>query len=151
MPVREWLADNFFPRYVPSLVTGHGGDGKSLLMLQLAIARAIGRQWLGMHVPPGRTVVLSAEDDEDELHRRIAGIVAYYDAQFSDLEGLFPVDLVGQDAVLGTLDRTTNTIVPTQLFDAADKVMRDTGADLLVIDALADAFAGLENDRPQAR
>jgi hypothetical protein len=47
------------------------GTGKSYIKLQLAVARALAMEWLGLLPDPGRTLVLSCEDDEDETQRRI--------------------------------------------------------------------------------
>jgi len=35
---------------------------------------ALAREWIGLLPEPGRTLILSAEDDEAEMHRRIEDI-----------------------------------------------------------------------------
>jgi RecA-family ATPase len=67
VPPREWIVPDYIPDRTVSLLGGDGATGKSLLALQLAIARALGREWIGLLPEPGRTLVLSAEDDADEM------------------------------------------------------------------------------------
>lgn len=63
-----------------TLFSAHGGDGKSLLALQLALAVASGGKWLGYEIAePGRVGLISCEDDTDEMHVRLSGIVSAED------------------------------------------------------------------------
>lgn len=71
VPPREWLVPDLVPAGTVTLLTGDGGTGKSLVALQLAAACAMGRPWLGRDVAAGRALFISAEDDQDELHRRL--------------------------------------------------------------------------------
>jgi RecA-family ATPase len=150
VPEREWIVRDMIPAGTVSMLLGDGGDGKSTLILQLAVARAIGRDWIGTLPSEGRTLVLSAEDDHDELHRRVDAIRQHYGASFKDLGGLRLVDLVGEDAVLGELVKG-GRICATALFDAVVKYISEFRPDFVIIDALADAFAGDEINRSQAR
>jgi RecA-family ATPase len=150
VPVREWIVQNLIPAHTVTLLTGDGAAGKTTLALQLAAARALDRNWIGTTPQPGRTLVLSAEDDADELHRRMNAIRVHYGVSFSDLANVRLVDLVGSGAVLGELTRN-GTIAATHLYRTVVDLVREFMPDLVVIDALADAFAGDENNRSQAR
>ena len=46
IPDREWGVRDRFPRYNVALMSGEGAIGKSLLLLQLSVAHALGRDWL---------------------------------------------------------------------------------------------------------
>src|SRR4051812_16943118 len=46
IPAREWGVHDRFPRRAVALLSGHGGAGKSLLLLQLSVAHVLGRDWL---------------------------------------------------------------------------------------------------------
>src|SRR5690606_30654641 len=72
---RDWLVQDLVPGKTVTLFGGDGGTGKSLLALQLAVAVAGGRDWIGRQVKPGKVIFLSAEDDEEELHRRLHSIL----------------------------------------------------------------------------
>ena len=47
IPERRWLVDDLIPLHNVTLVSGDGGIGKSLLTLQLMVACALGKRWLG--------------------------------------------------------------------------------------------------------
>jgi RecA-family ATPase len=150
VPEREWIVRDWIPAKTVTLLSGDGAVGKSTLALQLGTARALGRDWIGTMPTAGRTLYLSAEDDADELHRRLDAIRAHYGATFDEMADLNLVDLVGENAVLGEILKT-GIIQAAPIFDAVVSVIEKTQTDLVVIDALADAFAGDENNRSQAR
>jgi RecA-family ATPase len=62
------------PDRTVTLLYGDGGTGKSLLALQLAAATALGVKWIGLQPAHGPVLYLSAEDDLDELHRRLGRV-----------------------------------------------------------------------------
>lgn len=150
VPEREWIVRDLIPAKTITLLSGDGAAGKTTLALQLAAARALGRDWIGTVPRAGRTLFISAEDDEDELHRRLDAIREHYRASFDDLADIDLVDLVGHDALLGQLTRA-GIISATALFEEIEKRIEAIQYDLVVVDALADAFAGDENNRAQAR
>jgi RecA-family ATPase len=151
VPPREWHVEEFIPAKTVTLLNGDGGAGKSLLALQLAVATTQGGYWAGRQVKPGRAVYLSAEDDVDELHRRLADIAASADVTLAKLSGLTIAPLAGKDALLATPDGKGNVLKATKLFAALDASLRSTAPALYVIDTLADVFGGEENQRAQAR
>lgn len=53
VPPRRWHIDGWIPQRSVTLISGDGGTGKSLLALQLAVATATGRPWLGFDVAVG--------------------------------------------------------------------------------------------------
>jgi hypothetical protein len=46
-PERQWLVRDRIPLRQPTLFTGKGGSGKTLLALQLCAATALDQDWLG--------------------------------------------------------------------------------------------------------
>jgi len=149
-PVRPWHVPDIIPGETVTLMGGDGGTGKSLMALQLAVSTALGRQWLGLKVTAGRAVYISAEDDRDELHRRLRGICAAGFTSLADLGGLTLRSLAGEDALLAHLDRA-GVLTPTALLTELDATMAENAPTLLVLDTLADLFPGDENNRAQAR
>src|SRR5947209_799723 len=87
-PAREWAVPDRIPLRQPTLWTGKGGGGKTMLALQLSAATVVGRPWLGMQPQQGGVVYLAAEDDADELHRRIAAIAEHYGVNLATLQEL---------------------------------------------------------------
>ncbi|WP_233902104.1 AAA family ATPase [Paracoccus denitrificans] len=151
VPARNWLVPRLIPSGTVTLLTGDGGTGKSLLALQLATACALGKPWLGKTVAGGRALFVSAEDDEDELHRRLADVLNAEEASFADLDQLALRSLAGEDALLTELDTRTGKQKATDLFRELDAFLTDLAPALVVLDTLADLFPGNENDRAQAR
>jgi RecA-family ATPase len=75
VPPRSWLVRDMIPDRTVTMVSGDGAVGKSLLALQLAVAVAMGaREWVGTLPEAGSVLFVSAEDDIDELHRRLDAI-----------------------------------------------------------------------------
>ena len=73
---RVWILDDLLPLGVVGLLAAGGGTGKSFLTLQLAISVATGIPFLGIEVTdPGAVLLICAEDERDELHRRVWRII----------------------------------------------------------------------------
>ena len=151
VPARKWLVEGLIPSGTVTLLGGDGGTGKSLLALQLAIASALGNGWLGHAVTAGHAVYLSAEDDEDELHRRAYDVAHAAGATLGDLDKLTLRSLAGMDALLARQLTPTGPLQATRLFNQVNDYMTEVKPSVIVLDTLADLFPGNENDRAQAR
>jgi RecA-family ATPase len=146
-PPRRWDVLNYIPHGVPAMLYADGATGKGYLGLQLAMGRATSKEWIGLMPEPGRTLVLSTEDDLDEMWRRIEGMLPFYGARMADLGEIRLVDLVGENSVLGLLQK--GIIEPTPMYHALDRYMTDFMPGMVILDVLADLFSGEENNRPQ--
>ena len=146
-PPRRWDVPDYIPHGSPALLYADGGTGKGYLGLQLAVGRDLAKEWIGLMPEPGRTIVLSTEDDHDEMWRRIEGMLPFYGARMADLGDVRLVDLVGENSVLGLLSK--GIVEPTPMYHALDKYMADFKPGMIILDVLADLFSGEENSRPQ--
>lgn len=151
IPPRSWHVEGLIPARTVTKLSGAGGEGKSLLALQLLAATATGLRWLGREVTPGRALYLSAEDEADEVHRRLADIVREHDVTFGDLADLRIAPLAGLDAVLAAPAGRNGQIAATPLWRALEALVADFRPSIVAIDTLADAFGGDEINRVQAR
>jgi putative DNA primase/helicase len=88
IPEREWVVPDYIPHKTVTTLSGDDGQGKSLLALQLAIARALAKEWIGLLPEPGKTLVLSTEDDSNEMHRRCEPIRQFHKARWTDLSDM---------------------------------------------------------------
>lgn len=80
-PRRLWLlrdrrtpdSDGALPLGKVGQLVAEGGGGKTMALMQLAIAVATGTPWLGALdvASPGRVLAILGEEDADEVHRRI--------------------------------------------------------------------------------
>lgn len=149
VPPRQWLVDGLVPQKTVTLFSGDGGTGKSLLALQLAIAVATGTGWIGRPVKTGRVIFLSAEDDDEELHRRTDDILRAEGRDYDDLSGLTLRSLAGEDALLAV--ETQLALMQSELFKELDARAAEESPALVVIDTLADVYPANENDRAKVR
>ncbi len=152
VPRRDWAVQDCVPLRQPTIFSGEGAVGKSLLDLMRSVAHVLGKSWLGKVTEPGPAIYLGAEDEESELHRRLTDILAHYDATFADAiaGGLHMLSYAGQDAVLG-VPNARGIIEPTPLFKQLREAALDIRPKSITIDTVADVFAGNENDRSQVR
>lgn len=89
-PPREWLLGNQFCRKFVSGLTAPGATGKSATRLVQYMALATGRDLIGQHVfKRTRVLVISMEDDRDELRRRIRAACLHHDIEPGELKGWF--------------------------------------------------------------
>jgi RecA-family ATPase len=149
VPKRQWLVDGLVPSKTVTLLSGDGGTGKSLLALQLAVAAATGTPWLGKPVQSGGVIFTSAEDDEAELHRRLADIIRAQDLSYGACERLTLRSLAGRDALLAIEGQYK--LIESDLFKQLDNRALQDAPVCIVIDTLADVFPANENDRTKAR
>jgi RecA-family ATPase len=151
-PPREWTIQDCVPLRQPTIFSGESAVGKSLLDLMRSVAHVLGKSWLGKVTEPGPAIYLGAEDEESELHRRLATIVAHYDATFADAiaGGLHMLSYAGQDAVPG-VPNARGIIETTPLFKHLLEAALDIRPKSITIDTVTDVFAGNENDRSQVR
>jgi len=85
---RPWLLGNQFCRgYISSLFAA-GGVGKSALRLLQLMSMALDRPLCGQRVfRRSRVLLISLEDNDDELRRRIQAVLVHYGIERSELEG----------------------------------------------------------------
>jgi RecA-family ATPase len=148
-PPREWEVEGWIPRHEVTLLYGDGGIGKTLLIHQYATAAAAGRPWLGQKTRQARVMCFFCEDSSEELHRRQVDINASFQIGHKDLGGLRLASRKHEDNLLAAWDRSGSAM---KLTPAWHRLKRDAiafGADVLVIDTIADVYGGSEIDRVQ--
>jgi hypothetical protein len=77
-PPRKWLLHNTLPLGKVGMIVAPGGTGKSFLMIQMAVAIAT-QTLLANHWKvdsPGATLILCAEEDNDDLHHRLRDVLS---------------------------------------------------------------------------
>lgn len=153
-PPREWIIESWLPLGEITSLYGGGGNGKSLLALQLANAVSTGNDFLGLPVATQLPVLaVFCEDQQDEVHRRLHDVLA---AQ-SPTEQLFPKPptkfllwpRAGLTNDLARLSDHGNDVVPGPFratLEAELKTM-PPGPKLVILDTLSDIYLGDENTR----
>jgi RecA-family ATPase len=153
LPRRQWWLDDCIPLRQPTLLSGEGAIGKSILLLQLLVSTSLGVPWFGTFRPSvGPTIYLGAEDEEDEIRRRLTAILAFHDRKFTDLieSGFRSLAYAGKDVVLAEFDRS-GRIKPTLLFQQIYDAARELKPKGIAIDPVSDVFLGDEIKRDQVR
>jgi hypothetical protein len=86
-PPRHWLYGNIFARNFLSSLFGDGGIGKSALRYAQYMSLATGRDLLGEHIfQRSRVLIVSLEDNLDELRRRIWALRICYNVAPEELK-----------------------------------------------------------------
>ena len=150
IPERKWAIRDRVPLKQAGLFSGEGGTGKSIIELMKNVAHVAAKDWLGSMPEPGPAFYLGAEDDEEEIHIRLAAIAKHYDVTFKELTdgGLHVLPLLGKDATLCAVTKGGNievTALYRQLYEAAGDIKPKN----ISIDTLSRAFSGNEIDRVQ--
>ena len=152
VPPRRWIIPDLVPAGSVVMLSGDGGIGKSTLLMQMLACSALGSPFLGFHVDQMPAAGFFAEDDEDELHRRMAAILPNLGASFSDLgDRLTYVPRVGLDNLMVRYDARTGEPEETKFLCDVMNHALETQSRLLVLDSLHDLYGGNENHRGQVR
>jgi RecA-family ATPase len=152
VPDRRWLVPDLIPEDEVTMLSGDGGNGKSLLALQLAVAAVLGKPWIGRSVRRCKVLGLFCEDSETELHIRLGDILKHYGATFGDVaEDLRISSHVGQENSLMEWREWHAPGVTTALYTRLEQAVIDHGAEIVILDSLHDVFSGDEIKRTHAR
>ena len=151
VPDVDWFVPGLFVRGGVGLLSSDGGKGKSLLMMQLATACAIGDRWLDFEVPRCRSLAWFCEDPQNILHMRQAGINKHYACDMIDADDFTFTARVGKESSLCEFERFSDKPKPTILWDQLVTKTLDWGAQLVLLDTCADVFGGNEVSRIQVR
>jgi RecA-family ATPase len=154
-PPRRWLLHDCLPLGKVGLLVAPGGTGKSQLALQLAIAVASGGHLAGYWKvgEKGRVLGLFAEEDDEELHRRLRavlrGLAAGADqtsAVESDLrENLLLKSLSGEDSLMTCAD-ASGSVTRTNFSERLCDLVKQLGDfKLIIIDPVSRFRGGNEN------
>jgi RecA-family ATPase len=152
VPDQDWIVRDRLPRRQTTLFSGEGAIGKSMTMLYLCSACAIGRDWLGTVPEMGPALFIDAEDEELVVHRRLSSIVKHYQTTYADLygSGLYLLSLAGQDTVLATATRG-GKIQPTPLYNQIMQFVGDKKPVIISMASSANFFAGNEINRSEVQ
>lgn len=139
----KFIIPDWLPCGYAALLAGHGGLGKSLIALILAVCIAAGVQFFGLPVDRRRVLYLSCEDREQVLHWRLTRICRYLGIDMARLRGwLEIIDLVGADTLL--FEKAGQyQIAMAEL----EQRMNRHETEVLFVDGISDVFGGNENSR----
>jgi hypothetical protein len=147
-PVRKWLVDRTFPMASVGILAALGDAGKGMLTLDLALKVTADWSDCSLINPPmafgnlvkefGSAVILTAEDDLDEVHRRIKGIDRYN--KLSSTNGrlmVVPLPNAGGTFPLIECGKNNNPTATNDFIELRRQLLEIPDLKLVVIDPLA--------------
>jgi RecA-family ATPase len=161
VPLREWFVKDRIPMGDVTILSGDGGTGKTLLALQLCVdgTREHGA-WLNAVIDnPGNVMFVTAEEQRDEVHRRLRRILDHRKLDFDALAGKLHILTMPDEqeldrdgnVLLAVLDPKTGAIKPTTLYHRLLNDAVRMRPKLIVTETAADLFGGNEINRNHAR
>ena len=141
------------PRGHVTLLGAHGGVGKSMLALQLAVAVCLGAGFLGASTEQGRVLFFSGEDGGPVLRHRLGFIAAHSGASPHRLaERLVILDASDEPALYREVSAFgIKTGEGTPGFNRLAEIIAEVRPSLIIVDNASDVFEASENDRAAVR
>lgn len=147
-PAFTW--EGYLPMGVVSMLSAHGGTGKSTIALMLAVSVAVGRELFGVHVRQGKSIFVSLEDSPQIVRHRLAHICNNWVIDPKTLEGTLQiVDGTEYPELFSAEPRGAG--VTTDTYSELRRFIQEQKASLVVVDNASDAFGGDEIQRRQVR
>jgi len=146
----EFVWDGYLPCGVVTLLSAHGGTGKSTIGLMLAVCAALGRPLFGVNVKHCKALFVSLEDGPNIVRHRLAAICKHWGVDPLALgDRLRIVDGTECPELFAAAARGDGETTPT--YDELHRLVQKTDTGLVVVDNASDAFGGDEIQRRQVR
>ena len=150
--LRDWVIPGLLLRRYLSVLVAPPGSGKSLLTLQLAIAIAVGMDWSGWRMRmPSKTLIVNAEDDISEMHRRLWAAATRMKVAQADLVDKLFLAEAPESIVIARVDTRSRTVVRTPLVEELVNTILAHGISVVVVDPFAETFEGDENSNSEVK
>ncbi len=131
-PPIEWIIDQLIPVGSVSIIFGDGGTKKTYICLDFSICVALGVEWLGKNVSQGPVLFV----DEESGHRRLAIRASEV------LKGHYG----DEDTPFHYMSMEQVNLQEPEDIEMLEWAIRNTGARLVIIDALADIMPGADEN-----
>lgn len=146
-PPPEFVIPHYLSEEGSVHLAGHGGAGKSYLLLFLALCIATGRPIFGQQAKRKRVTLLHCEDSRNVVVWRLKNYCRFLGIEQGEVQGwLRLVNGYGRSCILTAVDR--GVLVPTERLDALAVEQRP---DVFILDGVSDVFGGNENDRTHVK
>ena len=151
-PAFVW--EGLIPAGHVTLLAAHGGTGKSMVALMLAVSVALGLPLFGIPTRRGNAAFYSGEDGAALLRYRLRLVCRAMGVSVDDLAGrLFILDATDDDPTLFAEVTTAGRRegVTTGVYASLREFIAGNGVSLVVVDNASDAFDASEIDRARVR
>lgn len=150
IPLRDWLMRGLILRKHVTALIAQGGAGKSIFGLAAALHLCAGRSFGPYFCNERfRVAVLTVEEDQDELDRRLHAIQKYFSFTNEDAQNLHLIAIDGAP-ILAQVDKK-GEIHRTQKMQYLEKCLSSAGIDVVVVDPFIEIWNGVENDNSQVK
>lgn len=144
----KYFVDKWLPQGEVTLLSGHGGGGKSFVALSLAVHIALGIDFGDLTVTQAVVYFLSAEDREATLNRRLDPICKHL--KHSDGSQVKVAHLEGKLFICDTTKEVKRSLYAKEKTKALAQFanhVKAVGASVIFVDNASNAFTGNEIDR----
>lgn len=149
-PPPDFIWEGLVPRGVVTLMGAHGGTGKSMMALMLAVSVALGRQLWGCPTKQVKALFLSLEDGPSVVRHRLANICRIWSVDPAELHGhLYIVDGTEFPELFVAEGRGEGNLTPS--YDEMVEMIEAEGIGFLIVDNASDAFGADEIQRRHVR
>lgn len=148
-PPHEFIWGGYVPAQAATLLSAHGGVGKSGLALQLAMHVSMGLEFLGQKTVQAKTLFFSAEDSGGVVRRRIAAMCSAHQIDPATLAKNLHVLDATNAAILAAEDPKLRRLQATNHYEDLHRYIEANNIRFLVIDNSSDTYAGNNLDRTQ--
>ncbi len=150
----SYLWQGYVPRGHVTVVSGHGGVGKSLLALMLGVMVASGRPLFNVPTTRARVAFFSGEDPAELLLHRLLWVCGALGVDPEELDGwLHMIDATeGDPALFREVQAGGQRIgTPTATYADLSRYVERHAVELLMIDNMSDTFDAPEIERAKVR
>ena len=132
-PPVEWVVENLIPSSTLSVFYGDPGSKKTWAMISLAVHVALGKEWLGHITMPNKVLFIDEESGESWFMRRLKAAI---------------LGAVGNDSTQVEFICNAGFMMDNKQ-DVAEieRLIKDSGAGIVIFDALTDIMEGDENTK----
>ena len=123
-----WIIKGMLPRADLAVLFGESGSGKTFMILDMVLAVARGIEWRNLRTKQGRVVYIAAEGSGGVRNR----LDAYAQQNEVDLDSL----------PFGVIHESPNFLITKDAVDVARAIKAWGGADIIVVDTLAQVTPG---------
>lgn len=123
-----WIIKGMLPRADLAVLFGESGSGKTFMILDMVLAVARGIEWRNLRTKQGRVVYIAAEGSGGVRNR----LDAYAQQNEVDLDTL----------PFGVIHESPNFLITKDAVDVARAIKAWGGADIIVVDTLAQVTPG---------
>lgn len=149
---RPWIMRGLLLKKQVTAIIAAGGTGKSIFGLVVGLHLCAGRD-LGTFKcvgGPKRVAVLSVEEDDEELDRRLVAIRRQYGFTQEDAANLFIINIKDMP-ILAQAAKVNGAVTKTKAMEELERLLFHEQIEVFLLDPFIEVWSGNENDNNQVK